>query len=53
MNEECLVCGSDNLIEFTEGFQCQRCGAMNNGSSAEYGRDVEDNIKNYDKHHGE
>lgn len=47
--ERCMSCGSDDLVQYSDGFRCNRCGALNNENGCEYSPDeVEDNIQRYD-----
>lgn len=49
----CLICGSDDLIEYANGPKCQRCGAQgDSGGSWSYDPDeIEGQIEAYDDFH--
>lgn len=51
--EKCLNCGSDDLMEFSDCKQCQRCGTkIKDDGWQEYNPNtIEENIQHYDRMH--
>ncbi|MNJ60632.1 hypothetical protein D3C77_563790 [compost metagenome] len=52
--ERCLVCGSEDLIHYSDCTSCQRCGAKGGSKGWEYEPDqIQDNIDRYDDYFDE